>query len=304
VASLTILVWDILNNVTNGYRLVFRHRIGLPTMVYFLSRVSALCWVIVSLIFSNTPSIDCAAFGMTSVVLLIIAMTSTMSLCYLRVSAVWRWNRYIVGFFGVLWLTVVASNVTMVHSLKPIQVETYCTVVIVGGRLILAPYIVNVVNHTLVFSTITYGICKNTLRRDMTFSHGAMLMLGKSLPTFSKALLHDSQISYIIILGMTIFTLSWINNWPQATSAFRLAPMAPNVVLLAILNGRVHRNTKLGLYASQSNDPKSQPHVVLPGNYRSSMKPVPMAVTSVDGSRSDHSATKSESRGSLDFGMA
>ena len=131
---------------------------------------------------------------------MVVAMTSTMSLCYLRVCAVWRWNRFIVVFFGISWLSVAASNVTTIHSIKTLQVETYCTVVIVGGRLILAPFIANVVNHTLVFMAITYGICKNTLRGDLTFKHGILLMLGKSLPTFSKALLHDSQISYMYVV--------------------------------------------------------------------------------------------------------
>ena len=139
-------------------------------------------------------------FETTSVALLTIAMTSTMSLCYLRVCAVWRWNRYIIGFFGISWLSVAASSVTVINSIKTLQVETFCTLVIVEGRLILAPFIVAVVNHTLVFMGITYGICKNTLRGDLTFSHGVMLMLGKSLPTFSKALLHDSQIAYMYVL--------------------------------------------------------------------------------------------------------
>jgi hypothetical protein len=134
-----------------------------------------------------------------------------MSLCYLRVSAVWRWNRYIVAFFGVSWLSVAASNATMIHSIKTIQVETYCTRVIVGGQLILAPYIVNVVNHSLVLSAITYGICKNTLRGDLTFKHGIMLMLGKSLPTFSKALIHESQISYMYVLLPSPNTLETIS---------------------------------------------------------------------------------------------
>ena len=122
-----------------------------------------------------------------------------MSLCYLRVCAVWRWNHFIVGFFGVSWLSVAASSATVIHSIKALQVGNFCTVIIVEGRLILAPFIVAVVNHTLVFMAITYGICKNTLRGDLSFRHGILIMLGKSLPTFSKALLHDSQISYMYV---------------------------------------------------------------------------------------------------------
>jgi hypothetical protein len=106
-------------------------------------------------------------------------MTSSMSLCYLRVCAVWRWNRLIVGIFGVLWLSVGASIITLIRSIKTLQVETICTTVIVGGQLILAPFIVAAVNHTLVFLAITYGICKNTLRGDLAFEHGIMLLLGE-----------------------------------------------------------------------------------------------------------------------------
>ena len=123
-----------------------------------------------------------------------------MSLCYLRVCAVWRYNHFIVCFFGVLWLSVYASIFTVIRSVETPQVDTYCTVEITGGQLILAPFIVAVVNHTLILLAITYGICKNTLRGDLTFRHGIMLMLGKSLPTFSKALLHDSQIAYVYVL--------------------------------------------------------------------------------------------------------
>ena len=113
-------------------------------------------------------------------------------------------------------------------------------------------------------------------------------------------------------MGISVIALIWVNNWPQATSAFRLAPMAPYLVLVTILNGRVHRNTKLGLYnmvSLQSNDPKSQPHaaayVMLPGNSHSAAEPVPTTVGNVDGYRSDYSTTRT--RGSvsktLDFGM-
>ena len=141
------------------------------------------------------------AFGKASAVLLVVDMMSTKFLCYLRTCAVWGWNRRIVGFFSVSWLSVaVASIVAVALSTKRLQVENYCTVVIVEKRLIPVPFIASVVNHTLIVIAITYGVCKNTIGRDLTFRHGIMTMLGKSLPAFSRAMLHDSQIAYMYVL--------------------------------------------------------------------------------------------------------
>ena len=151
-------------------------------------------------------------FETTSAVFLISGMLSTNILCYLRVCAVWRWNRFIVGFFSVSWLCVAAASiVTATQSTKTLQVETYCTVIIVEGRLIPLPFIVTVFNHTLIVMAITYGICKNTLGEDLTFKDGIMLMLGKSLPTFSKALLHESQITYMYVFLPSMIALEIIS---------------------------------------------------------------------------------------------
>jgi hypothetical protein len=182
-------------------------------------------------------------------------------------------------------------------------------VIIVDGRLIPVPFIVAVINHTLIVIAITIALCKNTLGRDFTFRHGIMIMLGKSLPTFSRALLHDSQISYIMIAAVSVIALIWANKWPDyQSSPFGIAPMAPYLALVTILTGRVYRNTKLGLYdmVPQSFDLKSQPqfasYSVLPA---ASPSPIPITFSNVDGYRSDYSPTRS--RGSvnyLDFGMA
>ena len=116
-------------------------------------------------------------------------------------------------------------------------------------------------------------------------------------------------------MGISVIASIWVNYWPyhQPTSAFLIAPMAPYLVLVIILNGRVHRNTKLGLYNTvslQSNDRKSQLHAaaysMLPGNSHSAASTIPIVVTHVDsdGYRGDYSTTRSRgSVNSLDFGM-
>ena len=148
------------------------------------------------------------------------------------------------------------------------------------------------------------------------------------LPSLSNAL-GNYLVNHIIsrfISAMSIIALIWVNAWSDQTdAAFRIAPMAPYLVIMTILNGRVHRNTKLGLYnvvSLQSNDRKSQPHAavaynMLPRSSQSAVKPIiPKAVTHIESSAhidssaqidsSDYSTTRS--RGSvtsisLDFGM-
>ena len=233
------MFWDILDNVKNDYHLLFRHRLALPTIIYFLSRSVGLIWIsFLTLIKENskslgswlrhcnghifqsapwlsdrhssrinsyhffflaTPFIPCTVYKTISVSFFISNLAFTPFLAYLRVCAVWDWNRFIVGWFGVSWLAVATSGFTGLHALKGIQVGDYCTEIIVG-KSVLAPFVTTFFNHTFVFLAITYGICRNTLGRDLSFRNCIQLMVGKDLSTFSKALLHDSQVSYLWVL--------------------------------------------------------------------------------------------------------
>jgi len=265
VASLSILLWDILNNVRNECRLLFHHHLGFPMLVYFLSRLSVLGFALVATIFLTTPSLACTAFEATFIVFFITAVVSTLFLSYLRVCAVWHWNHVIIGLFGLSWISVVASGFAVINAIKGNELENYCEEIIVG-RKILAPFITSFVNHTIVFLAITLGVCKNTLGRNLTLRDCFWLMLGRGLPTFSKALLHDSQVCYIITMGIAITTIAWFCIWQdiEPTSAFRIGLASLYVVLVNIMICRVFRNTKLGLYnrvsLPPSYDSKSQAH--------------------------------------------
>lgn len=107
--------------------------------------------------------------------------------------------------FGTSWLSVVASGFAVINSIKGVEVEDYCEEVLVGQR-ILAPLIATFFNHTIVFLAITLGVCKNTIGKDLSLRDCLRLMLGRRLATFSKALLHDSQVCYMwVFLSSRIF---------------------------------------------------------------------------------------------------
>ena len=136
-----------------------------------------------------------------------------------------------------------------------------------------------------------------------------------------------------MVIVVSIIAFIWAEIWHdyQPTPAIpgRIVAMAPYLVLVTIFTGRVHRNTKLGLYNTaslHSNDPKShpllEPHLTGSAathtsswNSHSSVRPLPavpfpMAVTDFDASsmyQTGFSTTQSRLRysvNSLDFGMA
>jgi len=270
VASLSILLWDLLNNVKSECRLLFRHRLGLqvPLMVYFLSRISVLGFALVSTTFMTIPFVTCTAFEATLSIFFITGLVSTLYLAYLqaRVCGVWDWCPFIVGLFGASWISVVASGFALINFVKGIEVENFGEEALVGQR-ILVPLMTTFFNHTILFLAITFGICKNTIGKDLSLRDCLRLMPERRLPTFSKA-------CYIITMGFVVVTIAWFYVWLgiEPSSAFRIA-LAPGplyVVLVNIMICRVFRNTKLGLHGKvpvlQSNDFMSESHTSLDGS--------------------------------------
>jgi len=135
------------------------------------------------------------------------------------------------------------------------------------GQRILVPLMSTFFNHTIVFLVITFGICKNTLGKDLSLRDCHRLMPGRRLPTFSKA-------CYIMTMGFAVVTIAWFYVWLgiEPSSAFRivLAPGPLYVVLVKIMICRVFRNTILGSFSKvpvlQSNDSTSESHIALDGS--------------------------------------
>ena len=147
--------------------------------------------------FLATPFVACTAFEATFVIFFVMGLASTMFLSYLRVCGVWNWSPFIVGLFGASWISVVASGFALINSIKGVEVEdNYCEEILVGQR-ILAPIITTFVNHTIVFLAIAFGVCKNTIGKDLSLGECLRLMLGRRFRTFTNALLHDSQVCYM-----------------------------------------------------------------------------------------------------------
>lgn len=108
-------------------------------------------------------------------------------------------NLYVTIFFSFMWLAVVAGSVTSTQgvTLVPLGTTNYCT----NGRMdeyVIASGIIPLVNDTLVFIAITWRLVRGS-RRGLARTNGSWsFIFGKHLPAFSRSLLQDGQVYYLL----------------------------------------------------------------------------------------------------------
>ena len=128
------------------------------------------------------------------------AVSATALLFFFRVRAVFNQNKFIVAFFALMWLAVLAGCIMGAHGVTGSNIGTtdYCMNVGIEGYI--APGgIIPLINDTLVFLAISYRLTADT-HRDYSLRDGISikaLVLGDCLPSFSRAFLQDGQAYYL-----------------------------------------------------------------------------------------------------------
>lgn len=171
-------------------------------------RSSEVCYLIICQIKAKslTPFLaaplgeNCKVIQTACCVLYHIAFASTAFLFFLRVRAFYNRNKYVVAFFFISWLVVLggALSVTAASagSGHPLGPTPYCYSTPAKSYISASP-ITLAINDTFVFLAISWRLLGNsqfTLRKKPSFK---AVILGQSLPAFSRALLQDGQIYYL-----------------------------------------------------------------------------------------------------------
>jgi len=126
-----------------------------------------------------------------------IAAPSTSLLFFVRVRALYYNNKFIVAFFFLSWLGVVAGCITpaiSVHAIR-IGISKYCINEKLDGYVALGG-LLPLINDTLVFCATSFALLRNS-HVDGVQNRFKVLLFGKYLPVFSKAILHDGQVYYL-----------------------------------------------------------------------------------------------------------
>lgn len=147
------------------------------------------------------PVNRCSQLEKSLAYLFLFSVTSTSLLFFFRTRAVFDRNPFIIGFFAVLWLGVVAACVTVIVGVDGVNLAStrYC----IDGTV--KPYvttatIIPLINDTFVFLAITWRLSRNSFARPTLKDGLRVWLFGDYLPIFSKAMLQDGQAYYLLIV--------------------------------------------------------------------------------------------------------
>ncbi|KAF8806081.1 hypothetical protein BYT27DRAFT_7191383, partial [Phlegmacium glaucopus] len=236
VGTLAVFIWDILNHILSDYELLSEHRIRFPTVIYFLSRLCCLGFILGNAIIETLPISRCDLAEKALEILYPFTVIFSSLLFFF------------LAFFACSWLAVVAGYVTFIAKIVGAKaIPGLCHVVPHTKAYVTAATIVSLVNDTLVFLAITWRLCANSYVPRTVRNSVRVLILGDYLPVFSKAMLQEGQVYYLITVTITLVTVIMlcIQTIPPI---LQVIFVLPNVVIMNIMACRVFRNTMLGSF--------------------------------------------------------
>ncbi|KAJ7631508.1 hypothetical protein B0H17DRAFT_897111, partial [Mycena rosella] len=247
VGAVAVSVWDILNNISLEYRLLTTTKFGFPIVAYILaSRLGSLGYVLGFTLLATCPLGRCGLAYRVIVSFYPVALSSICLLFFFRVRAVYGRSRVVTLIFGVLWLGVLGTALTIPFGgdAIPIGSTQYCLI----SKLV--PYvgacaIVVTVHDTAVYLAISYRLVMNTYAVRTHKELFKAVFSGAYLPSFSRSLFVDGQVYYMIsvISNIVVTVMVYVNVSPL----YRGFLAIPNLALTSAMACRVYRNTKLGL---------------------------------------------------------
>ncbi|KAF7335944.1 hypothetical protein MSAN_02307800 [Mycena sanguinolenta] len=245
-ATLGAYVWDIGLNLGNDYILLFKHRVRFPTIVYFMSKIFTLAYILTTFFFQVAPVKNCDALSVGLGICIVLSQTSTTLLFFLRVTAVWYPSKIVYAVFSILWMAVLGAGITIPVVIRAAHIgpTAQCIIGAPSAKSELA-FIVPLINDTAIFLAITYRILAHTIA-DSSMARFRAFLGGKGLFALSHALLQSGQYFYLIVV-VTHITVLVLLKLPHWSPVYHTMLTVPTLALVNAMACLVFRRIKFGL---------------------------------------------------------
>ncbi|KDR76792.1 hypothetical protein GALMADRAFT_66968 [Galerina marginata CBS 339.88] len=241
-----IYLWDLAINLPNDILLLTKHKIRLPTIIYYLSRFSSLGYVITCFFFQVLPMEHCEVPRLLIGISWTTSQALTSSLFFMRVRAVYHHDKFIQGIFFFLWISVAFSALTVPIGIRGAHIgpTMQCLLTQVPSYTEASAWTL-LVNDSAIFFAITYRIIAFNIVED-TFKARLKAFVGRgSIPQLSRSLLIGGQHYYLIALFGNILLLVLVigSSFPPIYRGMGSIPVTALTNLMACI---VFRKVKFG----------------------------------------------------------
>ncbi|KAJ6585783.1 hypothetical protein B0H19DRAFT_1110741 [Mycena capillaripes] len=258
IGTTAVFLWDILDNLRADFLLLFRSRIRWAGVTYFVARYFLLVFLVGWTTFLTFPIGACREFERVLIILYPIVVPATSLLFFYRVRAIYAGSagfRAVTVLFSLAWLAelVAAIGVVFATGATNIGLTRYCVLSQLASYSA-ASCITQSIFDTGVFVAISYRLASNAYVAHGWRDRFRVFFRGAYLPYFSRAMLVDGQMYYMITV-VTNITATVMIYAPGISPTYRSLASPPNLMLCTLMACRVFRNTRLVL--SRNNFPSS-----------------------------------------------
>jgi len=269
-ATIGAYIWDIASNLGNDYALLFKYKVRFPTIVYFLSRIFTLAYILTCFVYAVAPIKNCNALALGFDICLLLTQTTTAMLFFLRVTAVWHRNKVVFVVFLMLWIGVLGGGLTVPIGVRAAHVgpTLQCIDTIIPGYTEVAT-IMPLIYDTAIFLVITYRILAHTIVADSFVARARAFFGGTGLSTLSQALLRSGQHFYFIAVASNVTLLVLLRS--RLNPVYRSMFAAPLLTLVNAMACLVFRKIRFGLISPDGIS--KAPHTSLSQDFHATPNP-------------------------------
>ncbi|KAI0783198.1 hypothetical protein C8Q75DRAFT_726448 [Abortiporus biennis] len=249
-------MWDYLMSLYEEYSMFTKHKLALSDLVYALSRIVAISYIAVLIIYVGGPiaHTDCNQVDKAATWTGVITMSLNCLLFFFRVRAVFFNYPYIVGFYFFLWLctlggiavtgSIHGANVGPTNICQTTNVKPYMS----------AEFILVGVHDTLVYIGITIRLMilssnvyidTNSTKNVGFVTKVKTFFRGDGTSRLTKALIQSGQLYYLATVGVNLIAMV-ANLAPWVPEVYRAMLTIPDVAIQNAMACRVYRQLKIG----------------------------------------------------------
>ncbi|KAF9546450.1 hypothetical protein CPC08DRAFT_716037 [Agrocybe pediades] len=240
LATLGACIWDMLVSLPEDIMLV-RSGFRATLVAYFLSRLSALSFVFLSVVVKTRRISDCDALEYGVTVSWVLATAASSFLFFRRVRAIYNDNKYVRHFFFALLLANIGVSILTIPGshMKPLADTGYCVNAGVQQYVAAAPFS-RLVYDSCVFIAISYRFATIS-GENMTWR---ILLSRRASSRIVRVILQGGQQYYLMSVCSNILVSSLIVT-PSVPPIYQAILVAPDLALTSSMACRVFRNLKI-----------------------------------------------------------